>query len=133
MKAARGFTYGDGAKAHRFLTGDEVPDKIVKKLGDSADTLILEKAAKANPDILSREQLLELAGLTTDEIPEAVPAEFDEDNFREAMGNFNNKGDLIEWAETTLGIEGLEKAWTRPEIEGAIVGAYTAKDEDEDE
>ncbi len=131
MKAARGFTYGDETKVHRFLTGDEVPDKIVKELGDAANTLVLEKAAQANPDVLSREQLLELAGLTTDEIPEVVEAEFDEDNFREAMENLTTKGDLIEWAETTLGIEGLEKSWTRPEIEDAIVGAYTAEDEDE--
>ncbi len=132
MKAARGFTHGDGKKTHRFLTGEEVPDEIVEQLGDAADSLILEKAAKANPDILSREQLLELAGLPTTEISEAVEAEFDEDQFREAMANLSTKGDLIEWAETTLGIEGLEKAWKRFEIEDAIVGAYTtAEDEDE--
>ena len=131
MKAARGFSHGDGKKTHRFLIGEEVPDKIVKALGEAANTLILEKAAKANPDILSREQLLELAGLTSDEIPEAVEAEFDEEQFREAMQNLSNKGDLIEWAESTFGIEGLEKSWTRPEIEDAIVGAYTAEDEEE--
>ena len=91
----------------------------------------MELAAKANPDILSREQLLELAGLPTDEISEAVEAEFDEDQFREAMVNLSTKGDLIEWAETTLGVEGLEKSWKRFEIEDAIVGAYTAEDEDE--
>jgi len=132
MKAARGFTHGDGKKTYRFLTGEEVPDKIVEQLGEAANTLILEKAAKANPDVLSREQLLELAGLPTDEIPEAVEAEFDEDQFREAMVNLSTKADLIEWAETTLGVEGLEKAWKRFEIEDAIVGAYTtAEDEDE--
>ncbi len=133
MKAVKGFTHGDGTKTHRFLTGQEVPDEIVEQLGDAANGLILELAAKANPDILSREQLLELAGLTTDEIPEEVEAEFDEDQFREAMTNLRNKGDLVEWAETTLGIEGLEKSWTRPEIEDAIVEAYKDEDEDEDE
>ncbi|KKL16338.1 hypothetical protein LCGC14_2496580 [marine sediment metagenome] len=132
MKAARGFTHGDGSKTHRFQVGDEVPDKIVKQLDEEvANLVILELAAKANPDVLTRGQLLELAGLTTDEVPKEVEAEFDEDQFREAMGNFNTKGDLIEWAETTLGIEGLEKSWRRPEIEDAIVGAYTAEDEDE--
>ncbi len=131
MKAVKGFTHGDGKKTHRFLTGQEVPNEIVEQLGDAANGLILELAAKANPDILSREQLLELAGLTTDEIPEEVEAEFDEDQFRGGMENFTTKGDLIEWAETTLGIEGLEKAWIRTVIEDAIVEAYTAEDEDE--
>lgn len=130
MKAAKSFSFGDGKKTHRFAPGDEVPDAIVDDLGDQADTLILELAAKNNPDVLSREQLLVLAGLSEEEAQAGqVPAEFDEDAFREGFENFSTKGDLIEWAET-LGVEGLEHGWTRTEIEDAIVGAYT---EDEDE
>ena len=135
MKAARSFTHGaEGAEVgevHRYAVGDEVPDDVVEALGDQGNNLILELAAKANPEILSREQLYELAGLAPEGGSESVPEEFNEETFREGFAEFSTKGDLIEWAETALGISGLDPSWTRPEIEDSIVAAYTEEDTEE--
>lgn len=133
MKAAKGFTYGegDGKPNTVYKPGDEVPDKVVKDLGDTADTLILEKAAKKNPDSLTREQLMELAGIDPDAIPEEGGEEFNEDEFREAMSEFKTKGDLVEWAEGVLEIEGLNAEDKRDEIEDQIVEAMTSDPDDE--
>ncbi len=130
MKAARNFTHGDKGNVYRYEVGDEVPDKVVKTLGDQANSLILELAAKHNPDVLSRAQLLELAGLGSEEDPETVPEEFNEETFREGMVEFSTKADLVEWAQAVLGIEGLESTWNRTEIEDSIVAAYTDTEEE---
>ncbi len=135
MKAARNFTHGaegaDAGEVHRYAVGDEVPDDVVEALGDQGNNLILELAAKANPEILSREQLYELAGLAPEGDSESVPDEFNEETFREGMEEFTTKGDLVEWAESVLGIEGLDASWTRPQIEDSIVEAYTEEDTEE--
>ncbi len=131
MKAARSFTHGTEDEVHRFAVGDEVPDDVVEALGDQGNSLILELAAKTNPEILSREQLYELAGLAPEGDSESVPEEFNEETFREGMEEFTTKGDLVEWAESVLGIEGLDASWTRPQIEDSIVAAYTEEDVEE--
>ena len=135
MKAARNFTHGDESDVHRYKVGDEVSDKVVKELGDQANSLVLELAAKNNPDVLSRAQLLDLAGMGSEggDDSETVPKEFDEENFREGMVEFTTKGDLVEWAESVLGIQGLESSWTRTEIEDSIVAAYTESDSEPEE
>lgn len=126
MKAARSFTHGIGSDpVHRYMAGDEVSDEVVEELGNQANSLILELAAKHNPDVLSRAQLLELAGLNSESDSEATPEEFNEETFREGMVEFSTKGDLVEWAESVLGVEGLDSSWTRTEIEDSIVAAYT--------
>ncbi len=125
MKAARSFTHGTGDGVIRYAVGDEVSEEVVEELGDQANSLILELAAKANPEILTREQLYELAGLDPEGDSESVSEEFKEETFREGMTEFSTKGDLIEWAEAALGISGLDPSWTRPEIEDSIVAAYT--------
>jgi len=135
MKAARGFTFGDGKDNVVYKQGDEVPDKIIKEMGDNADHLILEKVLKKNPSELSREQLVALAQGNAGEdgtpiVEEGV--EFNEADFREGMSNFTKKADLVEWAETLLGIEGLDHKATRPAIEDAIVGAMQAEPEDDE-
>ncbi len=97
MKAARSFTHGDGEEVYRYAVGDKVPDEVVEALGDQGKNLILELAAKDNPEILSREQLYELAGLAPEGDSESVPEEFNEETFRERMTEFSTKGSLIGW------------------------------------
>lgn len=135
MKAARNFSFGDEDKNHVFKVGDDVPDKVVKALGDGANNLILELAAKNNPDILTRDQLLELAGIDRDTAEALDPdsSEFNEEEFREGMTNFSSKGDLLEWAESVLGIEGLNPKDNRAKIEDDIVSAMSEEPEEEDE
>ena len=133
MKAARSFTHGDGEEVIRYAVGDKVPDEVVEELGDQGKSLILELAAKDNPEILSREQLYELAGLAPgSDDSESVPEEFNEETFREGFTEFSTKGDLVEWAESVLGIEGLDREWLRSEIEDSIVAAYTEEDTTEE-
>lgn len=133
MRAAKSFKFGDGEKSHEFKTGDEVPDKIVKALDKDglADRLILEKAAKANPDQLTREQLMELAGINSDEV--GSQSEMTEESMREGFQQFNTKGDLVEWAEGVLAVEGLSASWKREEIEDAIVEAFFGEGGDEND
>jgi len=138
MKAARNFTHGiEDSPNHRYKVGDEVPDEVVEALGGQANSLILELAAENNPDVLSRAQLLDLAGMGSsdddDDDQETVPKEFDEENFREGMVEFTTKGDLVEWAESVLGIQGLESSWTRTEIEDSLAAAYTESDSEPEE
>ncbi len=133
MKAARSFTHGvEDSPTRRYSPGDEVPDEVVEELGDQANSLIMELAAKHNPDVLSRAQLLELAHLDSDEDSETVDEPFNEETFREGMVEFSTKGDLIEWAESVLGIEGLDASWTRPQIEDSIVEADTTEEDTEE-
>lgn len=135
MKAAQNFVYGpedadELSQRIRYVAGDEVPDEVVEALGENADTLILEKALKANPDILSREQLMELAGLKIDELPEEEE-EFNEEEFREAMSQFRNKQELVDWA-TNLGLE-LNVDAKRDDLEDEIVRFASGQEEDEED
>lgn len=99
MRAARNFTYGkgehkpDGTPRNRaYAMGDDVPKEVAD---DIPDDLILEKVAKSDPDSLSRQQLLLLAGITDDEVGE--PIEYDESDLRDALSNLRTKTDVLDW------------------------------------
>jgi len=128
MKAAKSFDYGDGEKTHHFDTGDEVPSKIAKDLDDS---FILEKVAKSDPNSLSREQLLVMAGINSP-ASDDEDKEYTEEEFREALSsNFRTKGELIDWANEAYGVE-MDAGKTRAELEDEIV-SFQADGDDEEE
>lgn len=114
MKAARNFVYGDKEDRHDFVVGEEIPDDIVD---DLPNHLVLEKLAQADPKKLTREQLLVMAGVDTDEEDE----EFNEEEFLEALREFNDKGSLVEWANETMGLELVTTDGTRDELEQMVV------------
>ncbi len=96
MRAATNITYATGSGKHQtFAIGDELPDKIVKELPDK---LILEKVAESEPESLSREQLMMLAGLG--DHPADQPIEYDEGELREALSNLRSKPDVLDWFNT---------------------------------
>jgi len=100
MRAAANFSYGDGTDSHKIRAGEEIPEEF---LDDIPDRLILEKLAEANPEELSREQLMRLAGVgpfAEDSDGENEPYEMDEDDLREALDNMRQKSDLVEWMAT---------------------------------
>jgi len=128
MKAAKNFIYGDGENTLQFAVGDEVPSKVAKDVDDS---FILEKVAKSNPNSLSREQLLVMAGINS-EASDDEDKEYTEEEFREALAsNFRTKGELIEWANDAYGVE-MDSSKTRAELEDEIV-SFQADGEDEEE
>lgn len=123
MKAARNFSYGTKKDRYKFVVGEEIPDDVVKKIPDH---LVLEKLAQADPNKLTREQLLVIAGIAVD-----TAQEFDEEQFLEGLRQFNNKGDLVTWANETLGLELLESDGTREELEEMIVAVAQGSEEEE--
>jgi len=114
MKAARAFSYGDGETSHVFAVGDEVPDDIAE---DIPDDLLLEKLAQDDPNKLTREQLLVLAGIEED--PDEY--EFDEDEFREGLAQFTTKRELVDWANEVYGASLNQDSANRDELEDMIV------------
>ena len=130
--AARNFSYGDGEESHKFSVGDEIPESIVE---DIPDNLVLEKLAHEDPGALTRDQLMRLAGVgpysETGEGSEE--AWFDEEAFREALGDFKNKAELVEWAAEFYGLD-LDASQTRETLENQVVDHASAQYEsDEDE
>jgi hypothetical protein len=130
MRAARNFSWGpegsdDPTDRKTFRVGDEVPDKVVKDVDDS---LILEKVAKKNPNSLSREQLMAMAGLGG-ESGEEEEEEFNEEEFRAALSEFDTKAELIEWANEAYGVE-LDSSDTRAQLEDQIVSFQTSEEEE---
>ncbi len=93
MRAATNITYSvkDGPKQF-FVSGEELPDEVA---ADLPDELILEKVADEDPDSLSREQLMTLAGLGDQASDE--PIEYDEGELREALSNLRSKTDVFDW------------------------------------
>ena len=93
MRAAANITYStkDGPKQF-FVSGEELPDEVA---ADLPDELILEKVADEDPDSLSREQLMTLAGLGDQASDE--PIEYDEGELREALSNLRSKTDVFDW------------------------------------
>lgn len=143
VKAAKNFTIGldpddfdNAAEARRsFKMGEEVPTDIAKQLPDD---MILEKVAKKNPEALSREQLLVMAGLRSedgDDGDSAEEGEFNEDQFREGLKEFKNKQDLVDWAKEAVGVELEKDDGSREELEDWITLAAQGIDpfEDDDE
>jgi len=136
VRAAENFIYGGKEEGDRtrYMAGDEIPAKIAK---DVPDNLILEKVAKNNPDALSRDQLLIMAGVDR-EAAGVEGAEFNEEDFREGLSGFKTKADLVEWANDALGIGLGEDDGTRQELEDQIVGhakglGVQFEEEEEDE
>ncbi len=123
MKAAKRFIFGDKDERQTFEVGDEVPDKIVKKVPDK---LILEKLLEDDPSQLTREQLLVLVGA------EAETEEFNEEEFVESLHTFANKGDLVKWSNDILGTELSQGDGSREELELMVTEA-AAKGFDEEE
>lgn len=138
MKAARNFAWGPEVEVEEvtpsdrieFKAGDDVPDHVVKDLGDMADELILEKMLKNNPQGLTKEQALSLAGVDVEAV--ASEEEFDEQEFREGMAEFRTKAELVQWAQGTMGLE-LNESATREDLEDAIVAHASGEDVEEDE
>jgi hypothetical protein len=141
MRAAKNFTMGvkdaKGNESRRsFVAGEEIPKKLVSEV---SDTLILEKVAKKSPDLLSREQLMELAGINEDtkdvgdgDENEDVDEEFDEAEFREGLSQMTTKRELAEWAVEFYNVE-LSTSDSREQMENALVEWITSEDEEEDE
>ncbi len=125
MKAARNFVYGDGEERHDYVVGEEISDDIVE---DLPSHLILEKVARSNPNSLTREQLLVMAGLDEDEDTEE---EFNEEEFMEGLRDFNNKDDLIEWANDIFDLELSRSDGTREQLEEIVLAAAQGTDEEE--
>lgn len=131
VKAARAFVYGgvdedDQPVRTRFAFNDDIPADIAD---DIPDDLILEKVAKSNPDALSREQLLQMAGVSDDG---SSQEEFNEEEFREGLSQFANKGELVAFAEEAYGLE-LNESATRSDLEDAIVAHASGQDEEEED
>lgn len=108
MRAAKNFSHGRGEHRddgqpikYNFQAGDEIPDEIAEELDDS---FILERVAEDNPDELTRDQLMVLAGIGVEAVEGSddgeVVMEYDEGELRDALGNFGSKGDIVEWFET---------------------------------
>ena len=124
MRAARSFSHGAGLDeegapiSYEIAAGDDIPDEI---LNDIPESLILEKVAQSNPEELSREQLLVLAGITTS-ADEMEPIEYDEESLREAMAELRSKADLAEWFEMIRPTSDQpDPAWTRAEMVDYII------------
>ncbi len=115
MKAARNFVFGNEDERHDFAAGDEIPDEIVDEIPNH---LVLEKLAQADPDELTRDQLLVLAGLKTGD---DQPDEFDEEEFLESLASFNDKQALVDWANEILGMELDTSDGTRDQLEQLVV------------
>lgn len=138
MKAARTFTYGpeDGEGEQdriRFKTGEEVPDEVVEALPkDVQEGVILEIAAKKDPNKLSREQLLIMAGINGADEPPPDEEEMSEEDLREAMGEFNTKADLVGWAKEVMDLD-LDVDDTRDQLEDQIIEFYFGEIEEDEE
>ncbi len=124
MKAARNFVYGDKKDRYNFVVGEDIPDNIVKKIPNH---LVLEKLAQADPSQLTRDQLLVLAGIVAGDDEE----EFDEEQFLEGLRQFNNKDDLVAWANETMGLELRATDGNRDELEEMIMAAARGSEEEE--
>jgi len=125
MKAARNFVYGDDdGERHDFVVGGEIPDEIVE---DLPNHLVLEKLAQADPNELTRDQLMVLAGLKGEE-----EAEFNAVQFLESLREFNTKASLVDWANETMGMELAVDDGNREELEEMVL-AFAGPDEEEEE
>lgn len=103
--------------------GEEIPSEMLSLVGDE---LILEKIAKNDPNALTREQLLVMAGIGGDgeegvDEEEVDEEEVNEDQFREALKEFKNVTELADWAKNVLGMDVDPKAQKREELEEMIV------------
>ena len=115
MKAARNFVFGDDdGERHDFAAGDEIPDDIVDELPNH---LVLEKLAEADPNELTRAQLMVLAGIGVEDTVD----EFNEEEFLESLREFNDKQSLVDWANEVMGMELDTSDGTRDELETMIV------------
>lgn len=140
MKAAIAISYGyvdeDGiGQTLDIAPGEEIPDEILEEIPEH---LMLEKLAEGNPEDLSRDQLMRLAGVGPyaegDEDDYEV-IEYDEESLREALGEFGSKSDIREWWNTIRPGEPWETAvlkLTRPELEDKAVNALLAENEDDE-
>ena len=126
MKAARNFVYGTEDERFEFVVGEEIPDDMI---ADLPDHLILEKVARSNPNSLSREQLLVMAGIEDDP---GASEEFNEEEFMEGLRNFNSKPDLVAWANEILGLELSASDGTRDELEETITAAARPQESEEE-
>jgi hypothetical protein len=132
MKAAAHFTYGDGKESYEFSPGDDVPDKIAN---DVPSHLILERLAKSDPASMTKDQLMQLAGVgpwseDSGDTTEAEPA-MTEESLREAFANFRTKADLVDWfAEVRPDSEyEVSTDMTRDDIEDTIIVEFLGEDE----
>lgn len=100
QRAAKAFSFGKGEHRddgqpinYRFEPGDEIPEDIASEIPGN---LILENLAEDDPDVLTRDQLMMLAGLG-DHPADAEPIEYNEEDLRDALDNLRAKGDVLEW------------------------------------
>lgn len=125
MKAAAHFVFGTDDDRIVFEPGDEVPDVIAEQVPEH---LLLEKLARQNPESMSREQLMILAGLVGDQEEEQEAPSMTEEDVREALSEFRTKADLLEWfAEIRPESDLVDATMTRNEIEDAIVEELTGE------
>lgn len=122
MKAAVSFVHGTEDERYEIAAGQEIPEEIED---DISEDLILEHVIKSDPGSLSKEQLLELLGAD----PAEAEGEFDEEEFRDALGEFKNKDELVDWAEEMFGVE-FNRSDTRPDLEDQIVALQLEDDEE---
>lgn len=129
--AARNFEFGVDGESLVFKIGDEVPDEVAEN-EEVPRHLILEYLADENPDALTRDQLMALAGVgryaEDGEGDEDAEIEFDKEAFQAALDEFPNVGALIEWAEEIY--PELKPNGKRAEIEAQIL-AYASGEEEE--
>ena len=124
MRAARNISFGyvdDEGEGHSvaLLAGDEIPEDIIDEIPSG---FVLEQLAQENPDKLSREQLVTLAGLDSDKVENLEPIEYDEDELREVLTELRTKADLLDWFEMVRPTsEQPEPTWKRTDITDFIV------------
>lgn len=132
MKAATNISHGTGTKRSEIYAGQEIPEEF---LADIPDELILEKLAEANPNNLSREQLMIMAGLIQEDgtLAEGVSdteSEMSEEELREALGNFGSKVDILEWwGNVRPDADRPNMKLTRSALEDWIVNAMFEEDD----
>ena len=97
MKAAMRISHGHGGETFIIEPGEEIPEEFLSEIPDH---LILEKLSSTDPDELSRNQLMMLAGVGPySEDGEELPPhqEMNEEDVRDALGNLRSKADLVDW------------------------------------
>lgn len=135
MRAAKNFTLGIKGESGetgrvQIRSGEDIPDDLLDQVPDE---LILEKVARSDPQSLTREQLMELAGLTQSDDSsngsEDEEEEFNEEEFREGLSEFTTKRELVDWAQEAFGLE-LDQSDKREDLEDQIVSFVSGEEEE---
>lgn len=123
MKAAINFKFGSNdpnARPKSFKIGSQVPEDIANQVPDHC---ILEKVAEEDPEQLSRDQLLILAGIGSEGVDDLEPITYDEEELREGLRVLRTKSEVMEWFEEVRPDNNmLDKATqSRAEMEDIVI------------